>query len=314
MKNLFYFVLLLLLTPYTIKILLTFPISDKIFYLFILILFIFSMLEIIDEIRGIKLKEEQEQKLQKRKTSIKNYTFPPSVELSLKYYYPLLTKSKREKVLKYLRLFFIEKLSNIHLDTPSIVLNRAWRAFSLTPEYKSFSSQFFNEDFLICKPILKDKRKIIELTNTNFLYMWSSQCYIEGIDPFFPQRVPTMFMLDESLNIADGMKFKINKTKLRELLNIKDAPPPTQLIKELEDVTPQKYLLKKLKYYLNHKGYCKHYRGETLEELLRIIHKDKSLTRMIFGRYTNIDYLIDKVLNNNSVSYGSFDNTHIDSV
>jgi len=283
------------------------------FYLFVLILLIIMLLNFIVQGRIIKLKEELELELQKRKTSIKNYTFPPSVELSLKHYYPLLTKSERERILEYLRLFFIEKLSSIHVDTPSIVLNRAWKAFSLTPEYKSFSSQFFNENFLIYKPILKDSRGVIELTNKNnfFLDLWSSQCHIEKIDPFFPQRVPHMFILDESLNIVDGIKFKIDKTKLRELLNIEDAPLPSQLIKELKDATSQKYLQKKLKYYLNHEGYCEQYnKTETLEELLKMIHKNKSLTKMIFGRYTTIDYLIERIFKKNLVYSCDINNTH----
>jgi len=317
MEKLFFLLFWIQLTLDTFEMLKKCPIGIAFYFstlvlFFILIIWIVMLLNFIEKRRSIKFKEEQELELQKRKTSIKNYTFPPFVELSLKDYYPLLTKSERERVLECLRLFFIEKLSSIHLDTPSIVLNRAWKAFSLTPEYKSFSSQFFNENFLIYKPILKDSCGVIELTNKNnfFLDLWSSQCHIEKIDPFFPQRVPHMFILDESLNIVDSIKFKIDKTKLRELLNIEDAPLPSQLIKELKDASSQKYLQKKLKYYLNHEGYCEQYnQTETLEELLKMIHKNKSLTKIMFGRYTTIDYLIERIFKKNLVCSCDINNT-----
>ncbi|RUM76593.1 MAG: hypothetical protein DSZ11_00375 [Sulfurovum sp.] len=234
------------------------------------------------------------------KTSIKSYIFPPSIEASLRENYPLLTNKQREEVLNYLRLFLIDKVSNISSDTPSIVLNRTWEVFSLSDEYEAFSYQFFNMDILPYKPILKDSSGIIELPNIemNFLDIWKSQCYIEEIDPFFPQRVPSMFMLDETLNIADGIKFHIYEECLREELRIEDAPSTKKLIKEIEDGTSQKYLAKKLKYYLGNKSYCKLYIKEELEDLLKKIQKNESLSKMVFGEYSDINFFIENVLNN----------------
>ena len=240
--------------------------------------------------------------LQKLKTSIKNYMFPPSVEASLRDAYPLLTKRQREKVLEYLRLFFIDKLSNVSLNTPSLVLNRAWKAFSLSDEYESFSYQLFNRDFLLYIPILKNNTGTIELPNKemDFMGIWKSQCRVEKIDPFFPQKVPSMFMLDEALNIADGIKFQIDEAALREVLSIKDAPSPNQLINEIEEGNSQAYLAKKLQYYLGNKAYCKLYQKEELQNLLKKIQKSECFSKMVFGAYTDVKFFIENVLENSA--------------
>ena len=298
MKKLFF---LLLLSLYIFSLLSTKPISiDRIFYFFILTLLIYISLKIIDEIRSsqhiIKEKISSLQLKSRFKKSINFYTFPLSVEASLRDKYPLLDKKQRKEVLKYLRLFLIEKLSNISSDTPSIVLNRTWKAFSLSDEYKSFSSKFFNKDFLPYKPILRNSSGVIELTNTemDFLNIWKSQCHIEGIDPVFPQRVPTMFMLDETLKIEDGIRFQIDETDLRELISMEDALSPNQLMYSLETLGSHNFLVRLLKDYLENEDYCKYYEDKNLEELLKMIQKNKFLSRIVFGKYTDINFSIEK--------------------
>jgi len=244
-------------------------------------------------------------------TSIKNYTFPPSVEASLKIYNPLLTNRQRKEVLKYLRIFLIDRLSNIDSDTPSVVLNKAWRVFSLSKEYDSFPYQhfyyhfFIKSDFLKYKPISKDSCGIIKFPKNkkDFFDLWKSQCHAEGIDLFFPQKIPNMFMLDETLNIEDGIKFKINKIKLRKLLDIEEAPSPNQLIREIKEIKSgyfPTYLAKKLKYYLGNKNYCKLYQEKEFHNLFREIQDHNSLSSMIFGVYGDINFYIEHALKNSA--------------
>ena len=226
---------------------------------------------------------------------IQNYIFPSSVEVSLKDTYPLLTKSQIEEVVECLRLFF---MGNLFYDsnTPSLVLNKAWRAFSLSDEYESFSYKVFNA-YLPYEPILKDNgsNKIID-----FIGMWKSECHAEGIDLFFPQRVPRMFMLDETLNITDGIKFQIEEIALRKILNIKYAPSPKQLINEIKDGNSKEYLARKLQYYLGNKAYCRLYQREELKKLLKKIQNSEHLSKMVFGAYSDIDFFIENVLKNSA--------------
>jgi len=240
--------------------------------------------------------------LDETKEFIQNYIFPPSVEASLKDTYPLLTNSQIKEVVEYLRLFFMENLF-YDSNTPSLVLNRAWKAFSLSAEYEFFCHKIFKTHFLY-EPILKDNssNKIIEFPNKeiNFMGIWKSQCHNEDIDPFFPQRVPSMFMLDKTLNIADGIKFQIDEVALKELFNINDAPSPKELINEIKDGNSKEYLAKKLQYYLSNKAYCRLYQKEELKKLLKKIQNSEHLSKMVFGTYSDIDFFIENVLKNSA--------------
>ena len=188
-------------------------------------------------------------------------------------------------------------------NTPSLVLNRAWNVFSLSDEYESFSYRLFDTNFLY-RPILEEKsnNRTLELPNEeiNFINIWESQCRVEGIDPFFPKRVPLMFTLDEMLNIADGIKFEIDEEALREVLSIEDAPSPNQLIDEVDDGESELYLAKKLQYYLGNEAYCGLYQKEDLKDLLKKIQNSDPLNKMVFGTYSDVKFFMENVLKNSA--------------
>ena len=185
-------------------------------------------------------------------------------------------------------------------NAPSMALNRAWNAFSITNGYKAFCDEVFEIYFSYTPLLTKGEGQVIRFPNEkrNFIDIWESFCLVEEIDPFFPQSFPSIFTLDTRLAIPDAVRFEIDEVALREELSIANAPSPDRLITEIEEGAYSEYMAKKLQYYLTNIEYCGLYQEQKLKSLLTKIQHNDTLGSMVFGTYTDAKVLMKNVLKN----------------
>ena len=157
---------------------------------------------------------------------IQNYEFPPSVKRFVKQKYPHLMDIELEQALAQLRVYFlICWLENKDLTLPSRVVDVCWQGFLLEKSsYAAFRRGAFGWFFhqipersmnpareISLKEGAQTYRAALALVKVSTLKKGNTTMKAEHISTL---HIPTLFSIDEALNIPQGYRFTEEATQL----------------------------------------------------------------------------------------------------
>jgi hypothetical protein len=151
-----------------------------------------------------------------REAYVRAYMFPPGLFDRLVKKRPALALKDQQLIARALRQFFLAYLKGGRrfVAMPSQVVDDLWHEFILyTQHYKQFCSRAFGR-FMHHTPAVAlgpDRN-----ANVGLRRVWWNACLEENINPRRPTRLPLLFALDEKLQIADGFRYTVDCTALRE--------------------------------------------------------------------------------------------------
>lgn len=143
----------------------------------------------------------------RREAYIRGFEWPRGLEARWRRHHPDLSQADFNKVARGLTQFFLAYHRSGHqfVAMPSQVVDDLWHEFILyTRNYQLFCSRAFGR-FLHHTPavVLSDDKKI----NAGLRRCWWFSCREEKLNPRSPARLPLLFALDASLNVANGFHY-----------------------------------------------------------------------------------------------------------
>lgn len=147
------------------------------------------------------------QRTLQRETFIRHFAFPKGVFAKVIEHHPQLTQKDMELVSRGLRQFFLayHRSGHRYVSMPSQIADDLWHEFILyTRHYEAFCQQAFGR-FLHHTPavVLKQSR----LGNEGLRRCWHYCCREEDINPLMPSRLPLLFALDSTYQVANGFVY-----------------------------------------------------------------------------------------------------------
>lgn len=152
----------------------------------------------------------KKQVAKKRRQFIDDYIFPATVGEKVAERYDHLSEKDLAAVIQGLRLYFhvCHDAGKKMVSMPSQVVDVAWHELILfTKEYQSFCKNALGR-FLHHTPA--EAMKSATIAQTGIKVAWRYSCLREGIEPFEPNKLPSLFALDAALKIPDGFKYTLN--------------------------------------------------------------------------------------------------------
>jgi hypothetical protein len=153
----------------------------------------------------------------RRRNFIDDYQWPAGLIDRFRARRPKLAPADIRRVEEGLRQFFRAYLSGgrAYVAMPSQVVDDLWHEFILyTRAYKDFCDQAFgaflhHTPALALAPARRD-------SNAGLRRIWRACCAEEGVNPRRPERLPLLFALDATLNIANGFHYSTDCKALRD--------------------------------------------------------------------------------------------------
>lgn len=149
-----------------------------------------------------------------RAKMIRSYRFPDSIKVKVNRVYPHLNDKDLNQVIRGLREYF--QLINIAgkgkmVAMPSQVVDVAWHEFILfTHEYHKFCKKALGR-YIHHTPA--EAMKSPTNAQDDIKRTWRIACFREQINPLSPTKLPLLFAIDTSLDIADGFRYELNCQK-----------------------------------------------------------------------------------------------------
>jgi hypothetical protein len=232
----------------------------------------------------------------RRKTFIKDYSFPESLMHTLLKEYPHLNRNQAEEIIESLRQLFIKHSKyNWQPTNISHAIDYAWKSFH---EMEQMYSQFCGSAFTKVLPYTPLSESLLEAFNQNNVQkLWVDACQDDGIDPLFPDRLPTIFFLDEKLTIPNNAQHFIENASFSHLLDISLAVSPSFIAREVVEklstnLSGEKlrnnraYLTNKIKFYLNSEKWITAHSTSEMSDLFRTIEDNDDLIISLFGKFS----------------------------
>jgi len=141
---------------------------------------------------------------------IESFRFHPALIDRVRRKRPELEDSQMGMVCDALQDFFIFNLQagRKMVAMPSQVVDDLWHEFILfTKPYKHFCDRTFGR-YLHHTPV--EGMSSPTVAQDGIKRAWRLACAREGIDPNAPDRLPRLFAIDASMNIADGFHYTLN--------------------------------------------------------------------------------------------------------
>jgi hypothetical protein len=152
----------------------------------------------------------------RRAQFIRSFVFPEGLFDKLTRRRPELNGQDISLVARGLRQYFLVYLASgcKFVSMPSQVVDDLWHEFILyTRNYQEFCKQAFGGFFHHTPAAVLDGAHAS--SNSGLRRCWWYACKEENIDPRKPARLPLLFALDSSLNIAGGFVYAANCEALR---------------------------------------------------------------------------------------------------
>lgn len=218
---------------------------------------------------------------------ILNYSFPEELAGRLKAKHTHLSEGDVERLIEGLRGYFL--LANRHhkheLAMPSLGVSDTWRYFAANLDaYGDFCSGAFGayRSPVTYSPLGPDEFKGARI--------WLACCSEEGIDPRFPEKLPSLFAMDQQLNIPGGARYSI------EAGTHPVSPPfsPAELIRDIQQRLPAakseearktqiKVLSRIIRNTLTQSNYPVEWTQDDLARLFDLINGTDELLVEVFG-------------------------------
>jgi hypothetical protein len=144
---------------------------------------------------------------QRQLEMIRAYPFSQSMRMKFRDVRPDLDSAQEQKVFDGLRDYFIlcAQARGRFVSMPSQVADDAWHAFILhTRVYQDFCNKAFGR-FLHHTPA--ESMRTPTMATEGIQRAWNLACALEHINPRKPNRLPRLFALDGTLNIANGFRY-----------------------------------------------------------------------------------------------------------
>jgi hypothetical protein len=234
-----------------------------------------------------------------RRKHIHEYSFPPELQENIQVCFPHLNEDQSSQVIAGLRQYFL-LLSGYKYTSvlPSKAVAYAWQKFvDMGAPYSRFCSNAFGRH-LSCSPHFPPDGGLASALNNSIetRNSWLECCYLSGVDPVFPERLPLLFAIDAELAIPFGVKYFMTERPYTLQVGIMNAPSAKDLSKEIDINENENYLADKLRYYLNNDSYIKNQRRDDLAALFDLLAEHGELFTMVFGSYVMMEYCKDQML------------------
>lgn len=147
---------------------------------------------------------------------LRDTPLPPGLFDKLRRQRPDIGPEHRPAIEVALRDFFAAYLlgGRKPVSMPSQAADELWHAFILcTRHYDAFCRQAFGR-FLHHTPAVVLTRH--HDRNAGLRRVWTQTCRMDGIDPKRPTRLPLLFALDAQVGLADGFRYTLDCSALRE--------------------------------------------------------------------------------------------------
>jgi len=232
----------------------------------------------------------------KKENFLSKYNFPPKLYLMLEKKFPNLEKNEIEEIISLLRDYFgflLNREKYQKTTIPSFAVGFAYKNFMELEEYGVFLKKLFGKSipsiplFSLDNHNYESKPLAIEHQDRSTIELW---CYFadkEWLDPYCPNRLPSIFQIDDKLKIPLGFSYTFNEYKLIPTIPLSYAPSPYILKKEIIEMTNILRVAKKIQHLLGAYEYCKEYERKEIESLFAIIDNNKLLSRAVYGKYGN---------------------------
>ncbi len=141
----------------------------------------------------------------KRQAFLEGYEFPSTIRSGVKEVYPHLEDDDLRKVEEGLRTYLrlCQNAGNRSLAMPSRAVDEAWHQFILvTAAYEAFCNEALGH-FLHHTPAEYMGGDVQDAVKR----VWRLSCEAEELDPLKPSHLPQLFVLDETLKLADGLRY-----------------------------------------------------------------------------------------------------------
>jgi len=237
----------------------------------------------------------------KKENFLSKYNFSPKLYLMLEKKFPNLEKNDVEKIISILREYFgflLKREKYQKTTIPSFAVGFAYKSFMELEEHKAFLKKLFDKNippiplFLFNNHNHESKLLAIEHQDKSTIELWCYFAKKERLDPYCPNKLPSIFQIDDKLKIPSGFSYTFNKYRLIPIIPLKYAPSPYMLkeeIIEMINTKPSSLLMinKKIQYLLGEYDYCKKYKRKDIESLFAVIDDNELLSRGVYGKYRN---------------------------